>query len=107
MTSNVSLRAASRSRNARSWISTIWRSCARSSREKRMMSSIRLRNSGRNCWRTTASTACRMASSIAGGASCGVSAISCEPMLLVMMITVFLKSTVRPWPSVSRPSSST
>ena len=24
-----------------------------------------------------------------------------------MMITVFLKSTTRPWPSVSRPSSST
>jgi len=29
------------------------------------------------------------------------------PMLLVMMMTVFLKSTVRPWPSVMRPSSST
>jgi hypothetical protein len=28
-------------------------------------------------------------------------------MLEVMMITVFLKLTVRPWPSVSRPSSST
>ena len=31
----------------------------------------------------------------------------CEPMLLVRMITVFLKSTVRPCPSVRRPSSST
>ena len=30
-----------------------------------------------------------------------------EPRLLVMITTVFLKSTVRPWPSVSRPSSST
>ena len=29
------------------------------------------------------------------------------PMFDVMMITVFLKSTVRPWPSVMRPSSST
>ena len=29
------------------------------------------------------------------------------PTLLVMMMTVFLKSTVRPWPSVRRPSSST
>ncbi len=27
------------------------------------------------------------------------------PTLLVMMITVFLKSTVRPWASVRRPSS--
>jgi hypothetical protein len=33
--------------------------------------------------------------------------IICEPRLLVITITVFLKSTVRPWPSVSRPSSST
>jgi hypothetical protein len=33
--------------------------------------------------------------------------IMCEPMLLVITITVFLKSTVRPWPSVRRPSSST
>ena len=30
-----------------------------------------------------------------------------EPTFEVMMMTVFLKSTVRPWPSVRRPSSST
>jgi hypothetical protein len=29
------------------------------------------------------------------------------PRLLVMIRIVFLKSTMRPWPSVSRPSSST
>ncbi len=28
-----------------------------------------------------------------------------EPMFEVMMMTVFLKSTVRPWESVTRPSS--
>ncbi len=33
--------------------------------------------------------------------------MNCEPMFDVMMMTVFLKSTVRPWPSVMRPSSST
>jgi hypothetical protein len=30
-----------------------------------------------------------------------------EPMLLVMTMIVLRKSTVRPWPSVRRPSSST
>ena len=37
-------------------------------------------------------------------------AFSLQPALarlLVMMIRVFLKSTIRPWPSVKRPSSST
>ena len=33
--------------------------------------------------------------------------MTCEPTLLVMITRVFLKSTVRPWPSVRRPSSST
>ena len=33
--------------------------------------------------------------------------IICEPRFEVITITVFLKSTVRPWPSVRRPSSST
>ena len=36
-----------------------------------------------------------------------VSTMNCEPTMLVMMITVFLKSTVRPCPSVRRPSSIT
>ena len=34
-------------------------------------------------------------------------AISADRCCYVRMMTVFLKSTVRPWPSVSRPSSST
>jgi hypothetical protein len=33
--------------------------------------------------------------------------ISWLPVFEVITITVFLKSTVRPWPSVMRPSSST
>src|SRR3546814_1811320 len=33
--------------------------------------------------------------------------ICCDPRLDVMMMTVLRKSTVRPWPSVRRPSSST
>ena len=36
-----------------------------------------------------------------------LAAIAELPMLLVMMMTVFLKSTVRPWLSVRRPSSRT
>jgi hypothetical protein len=31
---------------------------------------------------------------------------TCAPRLLVMMITVFVKSTLRPWLSVKTPSSS-
>ena len=37
----------------------------------------------------------------------GDAAISRLPRLDVMITTVFRKSTVRPWPSVSRPSSRT
>ncbi|MCY1231061.1 hypothetical protein D9M72_434970 [compost metagenome] len=66
-------------------------------------SSIRFRNSGRKCVRTSCQTAPLIA-------SCGSPLIAwmiCEPRLEVITITVFLKSTVRPWPSVRRPSSST
>lgn len=31
--------------------------------------------------------------------------MACEPILLVMMMMAFLKDTVRPWLSVTRPSS--
>ena len=64
---------------------------------------MRFRNSGRKWFFSSSHTASLMSSydlfTIAW--------IMCEPMLLVITITVFLKSTVRPWPSVRRPSSST
>ena len=67
------------------------------------VSSMRLRNSGRKCCLTSTHTASRMAP-----LSCpAICMIWCEPKLLVITITVFLKSTVRPCPSVRRPSSST
>ncbi|SKF62309.1 Uncharacterised protein [Mycobacteroides abscessus subsp. abscessus] len=66
------------------------------------MSSSRFRNSGRKAWRTTPITELFFASGDMVG-----SARNCEPRLLVMIRIVLRKSTVRPWPSVSRPSSST
>ena len=67
------------------------------------VSSMRLRNSGRKCALTSSHTASRI--SVAGWPA--ICMIICEPRLLVITMTVFLKSTVRPWPSVRRPSSST
>ena len=66
-------------------------------------SSMRFGNSGRNVERSTSITYWRV-SSLASPATCD---LRLAPPLLVMITTVFLKSTVRPWPSVSRPSSST
>ncbi|MOA58011.1 hypothetical protein D3C78_1823110 [compost metagenome] len=60
-------------------------------------------NSGRN-WAFKASmAAARMASQLSPCSSS--SKMRCAPALLVMMITVFLQSTVLPCESVSRPSS--
>ena len=67
-------------------------------------SSTRFRNSGRKCWRNSCMTAAR-AASLMSPASEMPSSKWWEPMFDVMMITVFLKSTVRPWASVTRPSS--
>ncbi len=67
------------------------------------ISSMRLMNSGRNWVFTSAMTAALMAVYSAPT----IDWMSCEPRLEVITSTVFLKSTVRPWPSVSRPSSST
>ncbi len=69
-------------------------------RLKTMISSIRLINSGRN--------ACRRVSSTFSVCSAGVSDWSIRysaPRFEVIMIIVFLKSTVRPLLSVRRPSS--
>ena len=74
-----------------------------------MISSIRFRNSGRKVWRSSARTvslACTEAASASTSAflssaskpSLAPAAVSAlAPLLLVMTITVFLKSTVRPW----------
>ena len=76
-----------------------------------MVSSIRLRNSGRmvcfsmsiTFWRVSSKTSSRLAS-LRLAHCCWM---YCEPRLDVMMMMVFLKFTVRPLLSVSLPSSST
>ena len=75
-----------------------------------MMSSMRFRNSGRNVLRSASSRRVRVAS-LAEFLVCTekpmgpTSRMLVEPTLEVITITVFLKLTVRPWPSVRRPSS--
>ncbi len=68
------------------------------------MSSTRFRNSGLKCSRSTRITLSRAMSK-----SCSVFSASVArnpaPRFDVMISTVFLKSTVRPFESVSRPSS--
>ena len=78
-------RSASRVRSRSSWRSTISPICSRVSGSNSTISSIRFRNSGRKCSRID----------------------SALRMFEVMISTALRKSTVRPWPSVSRPSSST
>jgi hypothetical protein len=68
------------------------------------VSSMRFRNSGRKWLLDLAPH--RLADLLRVGCP-AICMIRCEPRLLVITITVFLKSTVRPWPSVRRPSSST
>ena len=69
-----------------------------------MISSRRLRNSGRKERRSSARTAsCASALMLPSGLM--PSSRYWLPRLLVRMMMVFLKSTVRPWLSVMRPSS--
>jgi hypothetical protein len=63
-------------------------------------SSTRFRNSGGKVCVRASCTCSRIASSVDESA-----AMYWEPTFEVMIRTVFLKSTVRPWPSVRRPSS--
>jgi len=72
---------------------------SRSSVPERIVSSMRLRNSGRNVWRRTSSIRAR--SRFSRSPVC--SRIRLEAMLDVMITIEFRKSTVRPLPSVSRP----
>src|SRR5450759_5065446 len=92
-----------------SWISTIRARCSRDRELNTMISSTRLRNSGRKCWRRDSSRRLRVSSvrvSLPWTENPMVlrSTIA-VPTLDVMTITVFLKFTVRPCPSVRRPYS--
>ena len=70
---------------------------------KMIVSSIRFRNSGRKCCFSLFITVSRISSVI----SPPPSAISTPPIFDVIMMIVFLKSTVLPCESVIRPSSNT
>ena len=74
---------------------------------KTMTSSIRFRNSGRNWIRSASVTAAFIASYASSPSPPLAAAMAVLPTLLVMITTAFLKSTVRPWLSVRRPSSRT
>src|SRR5215475_6405547 len=100
VTVSVSLRSASRRASRDTCRSTIWLSSSVVSASKTMMSSSRLRNSGLKVVRTTPITASRLALSSSAG-----SAMYTEPRFEVRIRIVLRKSTVRPCPSVSRPSS--
>ena len=71
-----------------------------------MISSRRFKNSGRKCPRSSFITAASHSGLISPSASMPSSRCA-DPRFDVMMIIVFLKSTVRPCESVIRPSSST
>ena len=66
---------------------------------------MRLRNSGRKLFRSSIMTLSRTLSGIVSPVT--PSRRKREPRFEVMMMTVFLKSTVRPCESVMRPSSKT
>mmetsp|Transcript_31311 Transcript_31311/g.73250 ORF Transcript_31311/g.73250 Transcript_31311/m.73250 type:complete len:614 (-) Transcript_31311:1067-2908(-) len=72
---------------------------------KMMYSSSLLRNSGLKLRRISSITLLLISGSCSG--SPAMSIMFWDPMLEVKMMMVFLKSTVRPCPSVMRPSSST
>src|SRR5208282_4319925 len=82
-----------------SWRSTIFSISSSLSAWKITTSSRRFRNSGRTWTRRAGSRSLRRSSSLFAPA------MRSEPRLLVRMTSVLRKSTVRPCPSVSRPSS--
>ncbi|CPU64812.1 Uncharacterised protein [Mycobacteroides abscessus] len=83
-------------------MSTIRPSSSIVSGSNTMTSSSRLRNSGLKDARTVLMTASRFSASSSIG-----STRNCEPRFDVSTRMTLRKSTVRPWPSVRRPSSST
>src|SRR3954454_17195276 len=101
VSSSVRSRSASRFRNSPSWISTISPISSRPSGSNTTISSIRFTNSGRKYERTSSSTA-----SVCFSRSSDGSANTAETRLEVMITIVFRKSTLRLYPSLSRPSSS-
>ncbi len=78
---------------------------------KTMMSSTRFRNSGRKCCFSSSCTRDfirsyePVESPFRAKPTVTPLEMSRVPRLVVMMMTVFLKSTIRPWASVRRPSS--
>ena len=90
---------------------TIWRISCSVSGVNMMISSMRLRNSGRMVFFSRSSTSAFVSATTRSRFSSvsfsKLSRMSDEPMLLVIMMIVFLKFTVRPLLSVRRPSSST
>ncbi len=100
--SSVSRRSASRLARRPIWSSAIRSSSGLVSAENTTKSSSRLRNSGLKDARTTSSTCSRLVSSLLSG-----STRYWLPRLEVRIRMVLRKSTVRPWPSVRRPSSRT
>ena len=92
-------RSRTRSVSSATWSSTILRMSSRESRSKITVSSTRFRNSGLKVVDRTSSIWPRTFSSSASAA------MNCEPTFEVMISTELVKLTVRPWPSVSRPSS--
>src|SRR6266851_2526358 len=99
VTFSVSRRPARRAARDSTCRSSICVSSLVDSASKTMTSSSRFRNSGLNAARTAASTASRLAVSSPNAGS----AMNCDPRFEVSTRMVFLKSTVRPWPSVRRP----
>ena len=87
-------------------LSTIPVTSAKLNGVNKIVSSIRFKNSGLKCPRNKFITCSFTASGIVPS-PVTPSKRSCEPMLLVIIKTVFLKSTTRPLESVKRPSSNT
>ena len=89
-----------------SWILTMDSIASEDNGLKVMISSIRLINSGLRCFLSAEMISFSM-DSIWDGEFASASIHKWLPRLLVIIITVFLKSTIRPWPSVNLPSSRT
>ncbi len=102
VTCSARRRSARRRASASTWRSTMRASCSGLSASKSTTSSRRLRNSGLNAARTAAMTPSRWTSRDRPG-----STRNWLPRFDVSTRIVLRKSTVRPWPSVRRPSSRT
>ncbi len=105
MSSSESSRSASRLRSA-SWMSTIARSARARARWKTTIVVDAVQELGPEVRPQLVRRPARCSSFVLAGCRSSMHVLACR-CCDVMMMTVFLKSTVRPWPSVRRPSSST